>query len=145
MGSRQIKQPIIQEIDGVVSVSKNQVSNPQGNGTPTFCFRHLHSKYNMTTCCASDRKFPKALIKKIGTLSQMTWSDIQLSSRKGLGSEKITRSSLKVSVPSSISSDVQSFLSFYFAGTDGRLIGYRGADTLFHAGFIDTKLNVYNH
>lgn len=142
---KNIKIPEFTQSSGGVGVTQSQYNNSGDLGTPVFCFKNLHQNFNLTNCCQSDKSFPKGLLKKLEAISKNSWNQIQLAPRKGIGTEKIARNSIKVSVPNSISPDVKDFLSFYFAGTKGRLIGYRGEDTVFHVVYIDTKLKVYSH
>ncbi len=111
---------------------------------PLFCFRHLHKDYNIDECLRADKSFSRQLLKRIGTSSQMSWSEIKFADRRGHGTEKISCSSIKKSIPSTITEDVKDFLSFYFNGTKGRLIGFKN-QMVFHVVYIDTKLEVYNH
>ncbi len=111
---------------------------------PVFCFRHLHSDCGIEQCLRADNSFVKQFLKKIDLISKLSWYDIQFSDRRGHGTEKIPRSAIRKSVPSSITADVKDFLSFYFNGDRGRIIGYRN-QFLFHIVFIDTDLEVYNH
>lgn len=146
MGKNKIKLPEVTSHAGLVGLSKSQYENYGDDGTPTFCFKHLHKDYNLSTCCnSSDAKFLKGLLKKLEKISQNFWSQIQLSDRQGQGTEKIEINSIKPGVPGTVSPDIKHFLSFYFAGKKGRLIGFRGQDSLFHVVYIDTKLSVYRH
>ncbi len=126
-------------------MSQAQHNNAGDVGTPVFCFKHLHQRYNLASCCDSDKIFPKGLLKKIEEISKISWNQIQLSPKEAMGTEKISKKDIKASVPQAISPDVKYFLSFRFAGRKARLIGYRGEDTVFHVVYIDTKLNVYDH
>ncbi len=145
-GNKHIKNPVVNMRAGMVGLSNSQYANAGDTGTPVFCFKHVHKNYNLGRCCdESSPRYIKGLLKKLEVISQNTWDQIQLAPRKGSGTEKISRNSISVGVPSTISPDVKDFLSFYFSGDKGRLIGYRGKDTVFHVVYIDTKLNVYSH
>ncbi len=145
-GKKRIKSPEVNMHAGRVGLSNFQYANSGDTGTPIFCFKHVHRNYNLGKCCdESNPRYVKGLLKKLEVISQNTWEQIQLAHRKGSGTEKITRDSIGVGVPATISPDVRDFLSFYFSGDKGRLIGYRGEDTVFHVVYIDTKLSVYSH
>ena len=111
---------------------------------PVFCLRHLHKNYCIEKCLNADKSFPRQLIKKIGEISKLSWSEIKLASKNGLGAEKIDKKSIRVSIPTTYSEDVDFFTSFYFNGTKGRIIGHR-SQSLFHILYIDTDLSVYKH
>lgn len=132
------------ESQGSVSLGKSGHYYSDKIDYPIFCFRHLHRCYNMDNCVNSDKKFSKQLLKKIELISKLSWDEIKLSDRKGHGAEKIARTSIKPGVPPMITDDVKDFLSFYFNGEKGRIIGFRN-QSLFHVIFIDTKLDVYKH
>ena len=142
MGRKKIPQPKPSSSSGQVGLASYSIPE---DSYPVFCFRHLHSKHNIEFCINADKKFLKGFTKKLETLSKLTWKNIQLTNRKGLGTEKIAKTSIIPSIPCSITRDVQSFLSFYFAGEKGRIIGYKGAHNIFHIVYIDTKLSVYKH
>lgn len=106
---------------------------------PVFCFKHLHKEYDLTICSTEDvHFFTENLIK----LSQLTWEQIKLTDRKGMGSEKISIKSLKSTIPNSLTPDIEELLVFRFHKR--RMLGYRNK-FIFHIIFIDTKLTLYNH
>jgi len=104
----------------------------------------LHRDYGIEQCIIPDKKFAIQFLKKIDIIRKLSWQEIQFSSKEGHGTEKISKKSIQKSIPSSITTDVKDFLSFYFHGTKGRIIGYK-SKALFHIVYIDTKLEVYNH
>jgi hypothetical protein len=143
--NKKLKPPQITQKSGPVGIKAEDILFSNKVNYPVFCFRHLKDGYDIENCCqCSDDKFLKGLVRKIFQLSKLSWDDIKLSGRKGVGSEKISKSSLLITPPSSITDDVKDYLSFYFAGDNGRIIGYR-SQYAFHVVFIDTKLNVYAH
>ncbi len=111
---------------------------------PIFCFRHVHKDYGVEKCFKSDKAFPKQFFKKICEVSCLSWSEIKLAPKDGLGTEKINKESIKVSIPTTYTEDVDFFLSFYFNGTKGRIVGHRSG-SVFHILYIDTQLKVYKH
>jgi hypothetical protein len=112
-------------------------------GYPIFCFKYLHPNYNFDNC-KKDHKILKGFIDRIRMLSSMNWRDIQFTGRTASGSEKIARKSIKVSIPPVITQDVDSFISFYFAGTRGRMIGWR-EQSILHVLYLDPDFKVYDH
>ena len=139
-----IKPPKVQASSGRVGLSESYSVETGVLNYPVFCFRYLHRDYNFEKCKLADRRFLRGFVTKIKILSDLRWSDIQLTGRQQSGSEKIDRKSLNVPVPSFVTRDVGFLLSFYFSGTRGRIIGHRNGD-IFHVIYIDTDLSVYGH
>jgi hypothetical protein len=106
---------------------------------PCFCFQYLHKDYNSDNC---DDDQIKLLIKTLEKLSNLTWLQIESSHRHGLGSEKISRHSVKPHIPDFIPKDA-TILSIRFAG-NAPMVGFREKN-IFHVLFLDGKFNVYNH
>lgn len=140
-----IKNPPFNQTANRVSLDSNTMETLLDRiDYPVFCFRHLHDKYGVDQCINADRSFLKQFLKKINLVSKMSWQDIQLSDKHGHGTEKIAKTSIKKTLPTTFTMDVEDFLSFYFNGTKGRIIGHRNK-SLFHILYIDTKLDVYDH
>lgn len=107
---------------------------------PIFCFKHLHSSFCLDQC-SSDEK--SAFIERLVKLSSLTWGELQRTQKHGFGCEKIRRSSIKKSIPTSITGDVDFFLAFRFDGKKP-MIGFQNR-FIFHVVYIDPKFAVYNH
>ncbi len=107
---------------------------------PIFCFRHLHKDYNLEKC-SDDHSV--ALIKQLIRISCLSWQTIMTTPKNGLGSEKISRNSINASIPSSITDDVNDFLSFRYIGKCA-IVGFRN-NTIFHLVYIDRDFSVYSH
>ena len=107
---------------------------------PIFCFKHLHKDYCLEQCNA-DQKI--GFVEKIIALSSQNWTQLQLTSKHGLGSEKIARSSINPAIPPAITEDVTFFLSFRFHGK-APMVGYRNK-FIFHIVYIDPNFQVYKH
>jgi hypothetical protein len=107
---------------------------------PIFCFKHLHKEHDLEKCDDSEKK---SLMEKIVTLSQLSWSNIQVAPKHGLGSEKINIKSIKPSRPSFITDDVTFLLAVRFQGKKP-MIGHRHK-FVFHIIYIDRDFTVYNH
>jgi hypothetical protein len=71
----------------------------------------------------------------------MTWGQIMNTHRRGLGSETISRDSLKVQPPTHLLTGDQELLSFHFGGA-ARFIGYR-LDEVLHVVWVDPNHRVY--
>ena len=106
---------------------------------PVFCFKHLHKDYSINSCKNEDKLF---LIERLHKLSQMTWTQIQLAPKHGLGSEKIERDSIIPSIPAQITADVK-FLALRYYGLKP-IVGYRSG-SIFHIVYIDYNFTVYPH
>ena len=139
-----IKNPLYEESEHVSLRGVEGLGSLDRIDYPLFCFRHLHRDFDIDKCLCADKTFSRQFLKKIGLVSKLSWIDIQMSDRRGHGTEKIFKSSITKSIPSSITDDVNDFLSFYFNGDRGRIIGFRN-QMVFHVVFIDTELTVYRH
>lgn len=127
--------------------SGTKIKEPQSYSTidssidyPIFCLKHLKSSHGLEIC---DERERAALINKMATLSKMTWNEIKLAPKHGLGSEKIARSSIKDTLPDFITDDVQELLAFRFKGK-APFLGHRRGPVL-HVIFVDPKFDLYDH
>jgi len=107
---------------------------------PVFCFKHLHKDHCLEQCETADKL---AFIERVVKLSSLTWDTIRISQRHGFGYEKIKRTSIKPSVPNSITEDVDDFLAFRFSGKKP-MLGFK-TQFIFHIVYIDSKFSVYDH
>ncbi|PRY46966.1 hypothetical protein CLV58_10130 [Spirosoma oryzae] len=107
---------------------------------PVFCFRYLVKGFDLEQC---EEYESVALIKHLYNLSQLTWEEIKLAPRHGMGSEKIQRNSIKASIPKFITDDVDYFLALRFQGKKP-FVGHRSG-SVFHIIWIDNKFTLYNH
>lgn len=107
---------------------------------PVFCFKHLHTKYNLSKCTDKEKK---CLIEQIALISQKTWDELVLTQRHGIGCEKIEIKSLKANIPVSFTDDVKHLLAFRFDGKKP-FVGFRNG-FIFHVFFIDRDFTLYNH
>lgn len=135
-----IRPPKYDKGTGKISVSDSQLSDTLQLDYPVFCFKHLHSDYNVDKCDKDDKS---ALVEQIAKLSSMDWNQIQLAPKSGLGSEKIARASIKPSVPVAITEDVKDFLALRYNGHKA-FVGYRNR-FIFHIVYIDHNFSVYDH
>lgn len=106
---------------------------------PYFSLKNLaEKKYGLQDFEARDYK---ALVKTIHKLSQLPWSEIESSSRKGCGSEIIPREQLKVTIPSEY--DGKNVLSFRYSG-EAPMLCIRNEEKL-DILFVDPKFTIYDH
>lgn len=78
----------------------------------TISLRYLRSSHCIGEC---EQAEIASFVDKIRLLTTMSWLDISMAHRHGLGYETIARSALKVSVPNHITDDV-SIIAFRFSG-----------------------------
>ena len=107
--------------------------------TPVFCLAQMRPGYSVSDC---DQEHRAAFAVAIYERAKMTWLDLTLAPRHGLGIEKIARSSFRVAIPPEITPDVQ-FISLRFHGT-APMVGYRNGRT-FHIVWLDPDFSVYQH
>ena len=107
---------------------------------PVFCLKYLHRDYDVDSCSIEDRA---SLIRQMANLSRLSWDEIKLTPRHGMGSEKISRNSIRPSIPKEITSDVDSFIALRYSGRK-TIIGFRN-QFIFHLVYIDRDFTVYNH
>lgn len=99
----------------------------------------MRSGHSVSDC---DRRHQAAFAVALYEHAKMTWLDITLAPRDGLGIEKISRSSLRVSIPEEITPDVE-FIAMRFHG-EAPMVGYRDGRT-FHIVWLDPGFTVYRH
>ena len=106
---------------------------------PVFCLRYLDKKYGLDTCDKDERA---ALASTLNKLSQLTWSQLRLAPRHGVGYEIIDRSSFRVAIPQHITEDVN-LIAFRFIGK-APMVGYKD-EAIFRIVWLDRSFGVYNH
>jgi hypothetical protein len=119
--------------------SVNSQAVTSNNLHPAFSFKYLRKGYHLDDCTKDDKE---KLIQRLVKLSGMSWSEIMSAHRHGFGHEKISRSSIKASIPEHITEDV-SLLAFRFNGMKP-MVGYR-ADKLFYILWLDYNFSLYPH
>jgi hypothetical protein len=107
---------------------------------PVFCLRYLEDDYGLEQCTNPEKV---ALINALRERSQMTWKQITMAPRHGLGKENINRGSIKASIPVHITADVENFIAIRFHGK-APIVGYR-VENVFRIIWLDTKFNLYKH
>src|ERR1700735_2305815 len=80
--------------------------------TPKFCLRYLRTGFDVH---ALDAEQQTDVAKKLQQLCSMTWAQITLADRHGLGSELIPAGSIKAAVPEKFS-DAQKFTVLRYSG-----------------------------
>lgn len=122
--------------------SEEQPTKNLDDYPPAFSFEKMQdgSGHSFNCCVDEDRL---ALAKRIFMLSRMSWKQISLASRKGMGAEKIKRGQIKQGVPKTVTEDVSYFYSLHFSGKK-RFLGYR-VGQIFHVLWVDHDFSVYDH
>jgi hypothetical protein len=108
--------------------------------TPKFCLRHLQRGYDVDNLPKDKRAaFAVALQRR----AAMTWQEIVMAPRHGLGTENVSRSSIRASIPLAFQ-DAEEFLVVRY---DGMLpmAGVR-AGSVFHILWIEGNFgDLYDH
>lgn len=90
----------------------NEATNNVLDKHPLFCFQYL------TNIAEGDKEKKAAFIKKLVTLSQLTWKDINQASRHSNGFEKICLKEIKTAIKNPlITEDVKKIRRFSFLWT----------------------------
>lgn len=114
-------------------------SKPANSETPVFCLHYLKGAFCVTQCESDDKA---AFVDRLHTLSKMTWQQIQVSPRHGLGHEKIEQNAIRTGLPPHVTKDV-TLLAFRFNGKKP-MVGYRSG-RVFHILFVDHNFTLYDH
>lgn len=105
---------------------------------PIFCLKYLCKNYHLDKCTKDEKA---ALIDTFYILSQMSWNEIHMAPRHGLGTEKIERCQINSST-NNIPKDVDLF-ALRFLGKRP-FVGYKTMN-IFHVVFIDRDFTLYQH
>lgn len=106
---------------------------------PIFCFEHMVNGYCVETV-SKDQK--AALADALFKRSRMTWGQLKLAHRHGLGYEKIGRGSFKVGIPACVKEDVD-LIAFRFMAM-APMVGFRDGQ-VFRVLWLDHNFSVYDH
>ena len=116
-----------------------QETKSTDNEVIVYSFENLQDEYDDLD---NDNKI--ALLDSIIKRRKMTWNEIKQAHRHGLGTEHISRSSIKRAFPKSLTDDVFDALLSIRYNAKAPVIGYR-ISNVFYILWIDTKFDVYNH
>jgi hypothetical protein len=115
-----------------------ELENPQAL-PPLFSLADMQAGYCVSDC---DREHQAGFAVALWERSKMTWLEITLAPRHGLGIEQINRTALKQPIPRKITPDVD-FIALRFHG-NAPMVGYRDG-RIFHILWLDHDLSVYDH
>jgi hypothetical protein len=137
MGDRRGTRPKKRQASALPAATKPPDYNDR---TPRFCLNFMQPGYAVKDLPANLRaEFAMAL----ATRSQMTWNQITLADRHGLGTEWIAANAIKPTIPEAFQ-DNNRFLSLRYAGKLP-MVGARTTDT-FHVLWIEKAFGaVYDH
>lgn len=83
--------------------------------------------------------FAEAIYKR----KSLTWRELKSAGRHGLGTEKMSRSAIKATMPEFIKDDVKDFMVFRYHGTRP-MVGIRQHD-IFYVLWFDPNYSLYDH
>lgn len=122
------------------NITQKQTENPvKDEGYIIFSLRYIQKNYCFSDCQANEKQ---ALAESLFKRRDMTWLAIGKEPKHGLGYEKISKESLKVSVPSIVPEDA-SIIAFRFFGK-APMVGYK-ENNVFHILWLDRNYTVYSH
>lgn len=107
---------------------------------PIFCLKNIHPDYSLEKCSKDEKA---ALMEALYIRSQLTWNQLRLADRHGLGSEKIAINGIKPRIPKSVTGEVKDLLAFRYFDLKP-FVGYQNK-FIFHILFIDSGRNLYDH
>ena len=122
----------------IATPSPTQAPAPEQQ-KPIFSMQYLRKDYCLSACNKDEKA---AFADTLHKLSQLTWNQINSSARHGLGYERISRESIRSSIPGHIKDDAN-FIAFRFCGK-APMVGYRDRN-IFHVIWIDRSFSLYNH
>lgn len=106
---------------------------------PVFSLRHLQAGYDLRACTKDEKA---ALADTLYKLGQLTWAELRLAPRHGVGYEKIAREAIRAPLPTLIGEDTV-LLAFRFCAL-APMVGFRrGAP--FHILWLDRAFTLYKH
>lgn len=110
------------------------------NATPRFCLAYLDKTFRVSNL---DRDRQVAFIAALERRSSMTWGQIKLADKHGLGSELIPASQIQPSIPPRFS-NLDKFMALRYHATLP-MVGVRQGDT-FHVLWVERAHgDVYSH
>lgn len=102
--------------------------------------RVLNTKYCIS---ALDRDNKAAFADSIYKRRNITWKEIKQLHKHKLGFEKISRDSIKLDIPDSVTDDVTDFIAFRYKAK-APMVGYRQKN-VFYVLWFDYDFTLYKH
>lgn len=118
-----------------------QIPSPKNHDLepPVFCLRYLDKTYGLDSCNKDEKA---ALASTLYKLSQLSWRQLRLAPRHGVGYKIIDRNSFRVAIPKHITEDVD-LIAFRFSGL-APMVGYKDRE-IFRIVWLDRAFQVYDH
>ena len=117
------------------------IDEPPDQQPPLFSLRYLdRGRYSLAACQQREKA---AFADTLDRLSQLSWGELRLSPRHGLGYEQIPRHAIRVPLPSHLTEDVQRLIAFRFVG-NAPMVGYR-VQAVFYILWLDRDFTLYDH
>jgi hypothetical protein len=101
------------------SLRTREVTSPDDEH-PVFSLRYLQDDFGLRHCTREEKA---ALIDTLYRLSQLTWAQLRLAPRHGLGYERIASRAIRAPNPHGVTEDV-AYIAFRFHGL-APMVGYR--------------------
>jgi hypothetical protein len=106
---------------------------------PVFSLRYIHKDFSLLSCVKDEKA---SFADTLFNLSQLTWRELILDHKHGLGCEKIPRYQIQSNPSAEIKDDVN-FLAFRFY-KKAPMVGYRDGD-VFYIIWLDREFKLYEH
>jgi len=125
------------------NVQKNKIKVPSKNDSPLdypiFCFRHLQ------TIPGEDHKFYSDFVVRLKKISELSWNQVNVSSRHSFGTEKISVTQIKPQFPRFVTPEITHLTVFRANGDNRPFLGLRNG-IVFHIIFLEEKFgDIYDH
>lgn len=133
---KNIKQPGFQKGS---KISKPAPNDLKEDDCLVFSFRHTQSNHCISKCIDKEKL---NLLDSLFQRRSMRWKEIIIADRHKLGSEKIARTSLKVTVPDFVPKDANIW-ALRFSDL-APMVGYYEKNT-FYILWLDRQFKVYKH
>jgi len=112
-------------------------ANPPDAEYPLFSLRHVDKRYCISACQKTEKV---SFVNKLLKWSGMTWTELRLAHRHGLGYELI--GTLDAKLPASAPTGAQA-IAFRFHDK-APVVGYRDGN-VFYAVWFDRQFTLYDH
>ena len=108
---------------------------------PIFSFEYMKGGNGYSIdCCNDDHR--SALASRLFLLTKMSWMEIRNAPRHGLGSETISKTSIKPALPTAVTEDV-TLIALRYNGKCP-MVGFRDG-RVFHILYLDHSMDCYPH
>ncbi|AVF43574.1 hypothetical protein [Acinetobacter nosocomialis] len=131
-----IKKPNVQKSGKIATPPENNIKDEE---CLVFSFRYTQNNHCLSKC---EKHEKLDLLDSIFQRREMTWKEIIVADRHKLGSEKIERKSLKVTVPNSVPKDAKIW-ALRFCDL-APMVGYY-ENNIFYILWLDRAFKVYKH